>query len=148
MKTYRITDIINIGVGRMTLNDLLTEKGCTIYKLSKDTGIAKSTLFDIFSGKSNLLDCRLRVVLKLSKTLGISIDEIVKLDPIPYNPAYEENLPLFLQQDITFLKDKRNKNNPFYDCYLDETNSSINVCEVENLITKEQADYLRNKFLR
>lgn len=132
----------------MTLNDLLTEKGCTIYKLSKDTGIAKSTLFDIFSGKSNLLDCRLRVVLKLSKTLGISIDEIVKLDPIPYNPAYEENLPLFLQQDITFLKDKRNKNNPFYDCYLDETNSSINVCEVENLITKEQADYLRNKFLR
>lgn len=33
------------------------------------------------------------------------------------------------------------------DCYLDETNSSINVCEVENIITKEHANYLRRKYL-
>lgn len=132
----------------MTINDILYQKGYTIYKLSKETGIAKSTLFDIFSGKSNLLDCRFRIILKLSKALGISLDEIALLEQIPYNPAFEENLPLFLQEDIKFLKDKKNKSHPFYDCYIDETNSSINVCEVENLITKEQADYLRKKFLR
>ncbi len=132
----------------MNLNDLLDEKGYTVYKLSKETGIAKSTLFDIFSGKSNILDCRLRIILKICDTLKISVDELVKLDPILNNPAFEENLPSFLEEDIEFLKDKRNKSNPLYDCYLDETNSSINVCEVENLISKEQADYLRNKFLR
>ncbi len=76
-----------------------------------------------------------------------SADDIVELDPVPYNPAYEENLPSFLEEDIAFLRNKRNESNPFYDCYLDETNSSINVCEVENLITKEQADYLRKKYL-
>ena len=86
--------------------------------------------------------------MKLSKALGVSINELVSLEPVLYNPSYEENLPEFLLEDIKFIKNKKNKNNPLYDCYLDETNSSINVCEIENLISKEQADYLRNKYLR
>lgn len=132
----------------MTITELLDQKEFTIYKLSKVSGISKTTLFDIFSGKSNILDCRLRVILKLSKALGVSINELVSLEPVLYNPLYEENLPEFLLEDIKFIKNKKNKNNPLYDCYLDETNSSINVCEIENLISKEQADYLRNKYLR
>lgn len=132
----------------MTITELLDQKEFTIYKLSKVSGISKTTLFDIFSGKSNILDCRLRVILKLSKVLGVSINELVSLEPVLYNPSYEENLPEFLLEDIKFIKNKKNKNNPLYDCYLDETNSSINVCEIENLISKEQAVYLRNKYLR
>lgn len=132
----------------MTITELLDQKEFTIYKLSKVSGISKTTLFDIFSGKSNILDCRLRVILKLSKALGVSINELVSLEPVLYNPLYEENLPEFLLEDIKFIKNKKNKNNPLYDCYLDETNSSINVCEIENLISKEQADYLRNKYLK
>ena len=132
----------------MTITELLEQKEFTIYKLSKVSGISKTTLFDIFSGKSNILDCRLRVILKLSKALGVSINELVSLEPVLYNPSYEENLPEFLLEDIKFIKNKKNKNNPLYDCYLDETNSSINVCEIENLISKEQAIYLRNKYLR
>ena len=132
----------------MTITELLDQKEFTIYKLSKVSGISKTTLFDIFSGKSNILDCRLRVILKLSKALGVSINELISLEPVLYNPSYEENLPEFLLEDIKFIKNKKNKNNPLYDCYLDETNSSINVCEIENLISKEQADYLRNKYLR
>ena len=132
----------------MTITELLDQKEFTIYKLSKVSGISKTTLFDIFSGKSNILDCRLRVILKLSKALGVSINELVSLEPVLYNPSYEENLPEFLLEDIKFIKNKKNRNNPLYDCYLDETNSSINVCEIENLISKEQAVYLRNKYLR
>lgn len=132
----------------MTITELLDQKEFTIYKLSKVSGISKTTLFDIFSGKSNILDCRLRVILKLSKALGVSINELASLEPVLYNPSYEENLPEFLLEDIKFIKNKKNKNNPLYDCYLDETNSSINVCEIENLISKEQAVYLRNKYLR
>ncbi len=84
------------------------------------------------------------IILKICNTLDISIYDVVNLEPILYNPFFEENLPEFLKEDIEFLK----KNNPLYDCYLDETNSSINVCEIENLISKEQADYLRKKYLR
>lgn len=132
----------------MTIYDLLVKKGLTVYKLSQISGISKSTLFDIFSGKSNILECRLRVVLKLSEFLEVSINDLVTLDPILYNEAYEKNLPEFLLKDIKIIKDRRNINKPLFDCYLDETISSINVAEVENLISKEQADYLRNKYLR
>lgn len=102
----------------MTLDDILNEKGDTIYRLSKISGISKTKLFDIFSGKSNILDCRLRVVSKLSKILGMSIEEIISLEPV-YNLMYEDNIPNFLKKDILFLK---NKKDSLLDCYIDEAN--------------------------
>jgi len=132
----------------MNIGTLLVNKGYTVYRLSKETGISKTTLFDIFSGKSNILDCRVRIIMKIATALDYDIEELIKLEPIPYNPGFEEDLPPFLKENISIIKDKRNKNNPILDCYLDEANSSINVCEVENLISKEQAEYLRNKYLR
>ncbi len=132
----------------MTINDLLQKKNYTIYRLSKLSGISRTTLFDIFSGKSNILDCRVRILMQLAKALDVKIDEIISLEPILYNPIYEENMPDFLFESIKIIRDKRNQNSPLFDCYLDEANSCINVCEVENLISKEHADYLRNKYLR
>ena len=38
----------------MTLDDILSEKGDTIYRLSKISGISKTKFFDIFTGKSNI----------------------------------------------------------------------------------------------
>lgn len=90
----------------MKLDDILNEKGDTIYRLSKISGISKTKLFDIFSGKSNILDCRLRVVSKLSKILGMSIEEIISLEPI-YNLMYEDNIPNFLKKIFCFWKIKR-----------------------------------------
>ena len=85
----------------MKLDDILSEKGDTIYRLSKISGISKTKLFDIFSGKSNIFDCRLRVVSKLSKILGMSIEEIISLEPI-YNLMYEDNIPNFLKKIFCF----------------------------------------------
>lgn len=62
------------------------------------------------------------------------------------NSAYLEcNLPQWLQKSIQAYKD--NINSSLCDCYYCELQSDINVCEVENLITSEQAWYLRNKYL-
>ena len=85
----------------MKLDDILNEKGDTIYRLSKISGISKTKLFDIFSGKSNILDCRLRVVSKLSKILGMFIEEIISLELI-YNPMYEDNIPNFFKKIFCF----------------------------------------------
>ena len=132
----------------MNIDTFLKNKGYTVYRLSKETGISKTTLFDIFSGKSNILDCRIRIIMKIAAALDCDIKELINLEPVLYNSAYEENIPSFLKENIAFIKNKRNWNNPLFDCYLDEANSSINVCEIENLISREQADYLRNKYLR
>ena len=132
----------------MNIDTFLKNKGYTVYRLSKETGISKTTLFDIFSGKSNILDCRVRIIMKIAAALDCDIKELFNLEPVLYNSVYEENIPSFLKENIAFIKNKRNWNNPLFDCYLDEANSSINVCEIENLISREQADYLRNKYLR
>lgn len=131
----------------MTFSDLLINNNLTVYKLSKDSGVPKTTIFDISSGKSNILDCSGRNLLKLSKCLGVSIEDLLNLDQELYNPAYDKNIPAFLAESIDNIKKAKKKKSSLLDCYLDETNSSINVCEVENLISKEQADYLRKKYL-
>lgn len=131
----------------MQFNKLLKNNEVTIYGLSKKSGIAKTTLFDISSGKSNIYDCSGRILFKLSKALNITIEDLLRLEYEEYNPAFEEMVPEFLKEDIILVKKGRRKNDILLDCYLDELNSSINVSEVESLISKEQADYLRNKFL-
>ena len=131
----------------MTFGDLLINKNLTVYKLSKDSGVPKTTIFDISSGKSNILDCSGRNLLKLSKCLELSIEDLLNLEQELYNPQYDKNIPTFLAESINNLKKARKKKSSLLDCYLDEVNSSINVCEVENLISKEHADYLRKKYL-
>ena len=131
----------------MTLEDLLIKRNLTIYKVSKDSGVAKSTLFDIISGKSNILDCKVRVLKKLSDYLNISIDELVNLDQIPYNPFFENNNPEFLEYSLKMYKKNRNRDCSLIDCYYCELQSSINSAEVENLISSDHANYLRKKYL-
>lgn len=131
----------------MTFIELMEAKGLTVYKLSKESGVAKTTLFDIASGKSNILDCTARNLLKISSVLGVSIEELIRLEPIAYNPVFEHAVPEFLKENIENIKKAKRKNSSLLDCYLDEANSSINVCEVENMISKEQANYLRKKYL-
>ena len=131
----------------MTFGDLLIKKNYTVYRLSKESGVPKTTIFDISSGKSNLLDCSGRNLLKISECLGVSIEDLLSLDQELYNPTYDKNIPAFLAESIDNIKKAKKKKSSLLDCYLDETNSSINVCEIENLISKEQADYLRKKYL-
>ena len=54
------------GSDKMKFNEMLKNNEYTIYALSKKSGIAKTTLFDISSGKSNIFDCSGRILLKLS----------------------------------------------------------------------------------
>jgi hypothetical protein len=68
-------------------------------------------------------------------------------DGKPINKRYlEVNLPTFLQESIDdFLRAEINDDS-LLDCYSMELKSDINVCEVEQLITEEQAWYLREKY--
>lgn len=131
----------------MRLVEKLNEMNLSIYKLSLESGIAKSTLNDIFIGKSSLYDCSGKTLLSIASVLGLSIEELLSLKQEDYKIEYERNLPDFLQDGIEKLKKSKRHKDSFYDCYLMEVNSSINVCEVEHIISSDQANYLRNKFL-
>ena len=131
----------------MLLSEQIKKCNLSLYKLSKISGLPQSTISDINTGKSKLLDCNGKTLLKLSKALKITIEELLELKQPMYKPEFESNMPTFLLESINNLKRAIRFKSDLLDCYTLEVNSCINVCEIENLISKEHANYLRNKYL-
>ena len=64
----------------MTFLDLLAEKKTTVYSLSIKSGIPRSTLTDIASGKADILECSGKTLLAISKSLNVSIEDLLSLE--------------------------------------------------------------------
>lgn len=126
----------------MTFLDLLSEKKTTVYQLNIDSGIPRTTLTDIASGKADILDCSGKTLLAISRALNVSIEDLLSLE----REEAKSSLPQFLLDSISDYRKSIRKNSSLVDCYLDQLNSSINVAEVEHLISKEQADRLRRRY--
>lgn len=126
----------------MTFLDLLAEQKTTVYSLSIDSGVPKTTLTDIASGKADILGCSGKTLLAISKSLRVSIEELLKLE----REEAKTLLPGFLMDSISEYRKAIRKESTLVDCYSDQLNSSINVAEVEHLISKEQADRLRARY--
>ena len=126
----------------MTFLDLLSEKKTTVYSLSIDSGIPRTTLSDIASGKTDILKCSGKTLLAISKSLNVSIEDLLSLE----REEAKTLLPGFLLDSIKEYRKAIRKDSLRIDCYSDQLNSSINVAEVENLISKEQANRLRTRY--
>ena len=126
----------------MTFLDLLAEKKTTVYSLSIKSGIPRSTLTDIASGKSDILECSGKTLLAISKSLNVSIEDLLSLE----REEAKSSLPGFLFESINDYRKAIRKDSTLLDCYSDQLNSNINIAEVENLISKEQANRLRERY--
>ncbi len=126
----------------MTFLDLLSEKKTTVYSLSLDSEVPRTTLADIASGKTDILECTGKTLLAISKTLNVSIEELLSLE----REEAKTLLPEFLYEAIKDYRKAIRKDSTLIDCYSDQLNSSINVAEVENIISKELADRLRKRY--
>lgn len=138
----------------------LDQKGLTKYALSKKSGVPKTTIIDICSGKSDIEKCSAKTIRQLSKALDCSMDELmdsidnIDINGFPLNKEYlEENLPKLLIDGIAKLKkDWKIKDKGqvclAWDSDYCELQSNINICEIANIISSEQAWYLREKYLR
>lgn len=126
----------------MTFLDLLSEKKTTVYSLSLDSGVPRTTLADIASGKTDILECTGKTLLAISKTLNVSIEDLLSLE----REEAKTVLPEFLYEAINEYRKAIRKDSTLIDCYSDQLNSSINVAEVENIISKELADRLRKRY--
>lgn len=126
----------------MTFLDLLSEKKTTVYSLSFDSGVPKTTLTDIASGKADIFECSGKTLLAISKSLDVSIEYLLSLE----REESKTLLPEFLLNSINDYRKAIRKDSSLVDCYSDQLNSSINVAEVEHLISEEQADRLRARY--
>ncbi len=126
----------------MTFLDLLAVKKYTIYRLSKESGISKSTLNDIANGKTEILNCSGKTLLKISKILNVSIEYLLSLE----SEDPRTLMPEFLIESIDKYRKGLREDSTLLDCYTSELQSSINVAEVENLISKDLAAKIRNRY--
>lgn len=140
----------------MTINELIQEKRLSRYRLSKISGVPWATLSDLCSGKTKLKRCSAATLSKLSKALEISMEELLLLeaensmdeDGRPKDKRYlEKGLPESLQHSLNEYIQGEKEQVTHMDCLWGELYGSINACQWGGRITKEQADYLRDKYL-
>lgn len=135
----------------------------TNYYLSKISGVPKTTVVDICAGRSSIERCSAKTVQQLAKALNCTMEDIMKLtspklseqpNGLPKDKSYLEcGLPEFLQESIAAMKlawDKVDNDIPYLriDCDYCNLQSDINSAEVNQIISIEQAWYLREKYLR
>lgn len=147
----------------MDLQTLLDSKKMSKYHLSKISGIPKTTIIDICSGKSSIENCSAKTIFKISQALHCTMEEIFQLDNtnyyseetgLPVDKSYFEcGLPKYLQISIENMKKSwiiidNGSNDIHWDLYWCELNADINSAEVDQVISTEQAWYLREKYLR
>ena len=147
----------------MALQKLLDERAMSKYHLSKISGVPKTTIIDICSGKSEISRCSANTIWQIARALNCTMEEIMLLDEsiqydaetgLPKDKEYlERGLPVYLQISLrNMIKSWKTvdsgKVDLHWDLYWCELNADINSAEVEQQISTEQAEYLREKYLR
>ena len=78
LRIYRYTVIIiSRQVKVMTIQEALRRKNISIYRLSKDSGVPYATVSDIVNGKTQLENSSSETLYRLSKALGVSMEELL-----------------------------------------------------------------------
>ena len=76
----------------MIVNDLLEKENMSRYRLSKESGVAMTTITDICSGKADLAKCAAGTLYKIAKVLGVTVDSILEnnsADRTDYRCSFE-----------------------------------------------------------
>ena len=144
----------------MEIQKILNEKNMSMYRLAKISGVPKTTVSDICSGKSSIEGCNVGTVYRIAKALGCTMEDLVEScryddqTGLPKDQAYlEKGLPPYLEKSLRAMKhswqviDSGGKD-MLWDAKWCELNADINAAENECCISKPQADYLRREYLR
>ena len=134
----------------MNITEYMEQKKITKYRLSKLSGIPYSTVSDICSHKTRLEKCSAETVYKLAKVLGVSMKmlTVAGIQNAERERAYEYGLPEYLQHDLDAYKEGLKSKSDLLDCLWGELYGSINIAEInDRVITREHAEFLRNKYL-
>lgn len=147
-----------VVVMKMTITEIIKQKGMSRYGLSKTSGIPWATLSDICSGKTSLSRCNAQTLQKLSNAFEMTIEEVLMLtaEPTenqksgkPSDRSYlEQSLSAHLEKAIhDYVQGEKDKVT-YMDCLWGELYGSINADLWSGVISEEQANYLRTKYLQ
>lgn len=146
----------------VNLQTILAQKNMTMYRLSKISGVPKTTILDICSGKSSIEGCNAKTVYLIAKALECPMETLMIIDSadyeqdtgLPKDSSYlKKGLPEYLQISLDNMKkswkiEDSGGTDLHWDLYWCELNADINSAEVDKVISAEQANYLRKVYLR
>lgn len=72
----------------MNIKSLLRVNNMSMYRLSQISGIPKTTIIDICTGRTNISKSSADTVYKLSKALGVTMEELLEAD-MQARPTFE-----------------------------------------------------------
>lgn len=88
----------------MTINDLLQTKNMSKYRLSKESGVAMTTIIDICSGKAALDKCAAGTLYKIARALDVTVDSILEKS-YEKSPDYRCSFETFKSNTCHHVKD-------------------------------------------
>ena len=144
----------------MEFQTLLDQRNLSKYKLSQLSGVPKTTIFDICAGRSSLENCTAKTVYRLAQALECTVETLLTLaatydeQGLPTDKSYFEcGLPDYLYASIDAMEKTwaildSGQRNTTYDLDFCELQADINRAENDEMISSEQAWYLREKYLR
>lgn len=91
----------------MNVDSIIRRKRVSKYRVAKNSGVPYMTLNDICSGKTRLDKCSAETVYKLSRELGVSMEELLEpyFSPRPPFDLFKSNVCHSLKElgDVDFL---------------------------------------------
>ena len=133
----------------MTIWERLEQLNLSWYQLTQACGLSWAEVSGLCMGKQPLSQCGDETIEKLAQAMGLSRQELLELETGPQASALdpESGLPGFVRQSIENLLQGELEQVSHLDCLYDDLYGSINAAQWGGDITREQADYLRKKYL-
>ncbi len=94
----------------MEIKEYIKNSGASVYALSKESGIPYTTLFSLSRGKSDVMECRVGTLMRLSEALGVPLMAIIEGSLAKHNYINDSvvlnvsKLPAFLRNSISELE--------------------------------------------
>lgn len=78
----------------MSLNEILTQKNITKYRLWKESGVPQATISDICTGKTRIEKCSAETIYRIAKVLDVSMESLIapsvrSMDENRNRPSFE-----------------------------------------------------------
>ena len=133
----------------MTIWERLDQMNLSRYQLARACGLSWAEVSDLCMGKQPLPQCGDETLERLAQAMGLSRQELLELETGPQALALdpESGLPGFVRRALDNLLQGELEQVSYLDCLYDDLYGSINAAQWGGEITREQADYLRKKYL-
>ena len=91
----------------MDIKKYIENKNLSLYKISKMAELPYTTVCDLVNGKTDIMKCSVETIYKLSKALGLKIEQVINKEEIA---EFNENSVPYTKQDYyrSMLKNRKN----------------------------------------